>query len=90
MTRKCASRVNSYQVQYFPKVYSVFPDAGSLAGGAKLVIRGSGFSMDERKNAVTVGGVRCDVVAMPAQPSLNKSRQLSAARKFFRLRDRLH
>ena len=43
-------------MEYYPRIASVSPNNGSAAGGATLTIQGSGFSMDERKNSVEVGG----------------------------------
>lgn len=41
------------------------PLSGSMAGGAILVIRGTGFDGQNCKNTVTVGGVSCSVANLP-------------------------
>uniref|UniRef100_A0A672GVH9 Polycystic kidney and hepatic disease 1 (autosomal recessive)-like 1 n=1 Tax=Salarias fasciatus TaxID=181472 RepID=A0A672GVH9_SALFA len=54
------SGVNT-SVEYVLEVHSVSPLFGSLMGGTKLTISGSGFSNNTSDNKVTVGAVQCDV-----------------------------
>ena len=49
------------QVQYYPRIDSVSPTVGSLAGGTHVTIVGGGFPMNESKAEVFVGGRKCIV-----------------------------
>ena len=48
-------------VQFYPRIDSVAPAAGSLAGGTAVVIRGGGFSMDVKDVTIKLGGSDCAV-----------------------------
>jgi hypothetical protein len=49
------------QVQYYPRIDSVFPAVGSLAGGTQVTIAGGGFPMNESNVGVFIGGRQCTV-----------------------------
>ena len=51
-----------FSAQYYPHINSIYPAMGSKGGGTILTITGGGFSMDEAKNDVTVGGSTCRVI----------------------------
>lgn len=44
-----------------PRILSISPAAGSLAGGTELTVRGTGFGTDTSAIEIDVGGVPCDV-----------------------------
>ncbi|KAF0024292.1 hypothetical protein F2P81_023094 [Scophthalmus maximus] len=50
-------------VDYVLEVHSVSPLFGSLMGGTRLTVSGSGFSSDTSDNQVSVGGSACEVDA---------------------------
>ena len=52
-----------YNFILFPNIGSVYPTLGSLAGGAVLTIKGSGFSTNVSNNIVYASGQRCDVLS---------------------------
>lgn len=49
-----SSGVNA-TIEYILKVYSIFPEFGSLLGGTSLTVSGSGFSNNVSDNKVTFG-----------------------------------
>ena len=51
-----------YDLDTLARVYSVFPRAGSAAGGTMLTVRGSGFGSMASEVEVEVGGVRAERV----------------------------
>ncbi|KAM6899772.1 PKHD1 like 1, tandem duplicate 1 [Xenentodon cancila] len=57
-----SSGVNA-TIEYILEVSSVSPPFGSLLGGTRLTVSGSGFSNKTADNKVSVGGADCDVVA---------------------------
>ncbi|XP_040908783.1 LOW QUALITY PROTEIN: PKHD1 like 1, tandem duplicate 1 [Toxotes jaculatrix] len=50
-------------IEYVLEIYSVSPLFGSLLGGTRLTISGSGFSNDTSDNSVSVGETVCEVKA---------------------------
>ncbi|KAK7898488.1 hypothetical protein WMY93_019341 [Mugilogobius chulae] len=48
-------------IEYILEVHSVFPLVGSLMGGTKLTITGSGFSQNTSNIEVAIGGLECEV-----------------------------
>ena len=44
-----------------PRISSIEPRFGSLAGGTDLLVRGTGFGADASAISITVAGVKCDV-----------------------------
>jgi hypothetical protein len=50
-----------HMVQYYPRIDSVSPVAGSVAGGTKVTIEGGGFAMSEDDVMVTIAGRQCVV-----------------------------
>uniref|UniRef100_A0AAX7VHS5 Polycystic kidney and hepatic disease 1 (autosomal recessive)-like 1 n=1 Tax=Astatotilapia calliptera TaxID=8154 RepID=A0AAX7VHS5_ASTCA len=50
-------------IEYILEVYSVSPLFGSLMGGTKLTVSGSGFSSNVSDNTVSVGNAACEVTA---------------------------
>ncbi|XP_069572864.1 fibrocystin-L-like [Brachyistius frenatus] len=57
-----SSGVNA-TIEYILDVYGVSPPCGSLMGGVKLTVSGSGFSSNTSDNRVSVGGDECEVTA---------------------------
>lgn len=47
-----------------PRITSIHPSVGSLAGGTELSVAGTGFGSDPAKIAIEVGGLPCDVLAV--------------------------
>jgi hypothetical protein len=56
-----------YSLAVTPSVASVFPNAGSLAGGTVISIRGSGFSPNISTLTVFAGGRTCAVLSATAE-----------------------
>jgi hypothetical protein len=52
---------DAYSLCLMPVVTSVFPEAGSVAGGTELRVRGHGFSAVRENMIVYVAGRRCDI-----------------------------
>ncbi|XP_039677098.1 fibrocystin-L-like [Perca fluviatilis] len=50
-------------IEYILEVYSISPLLGSLMGGTRLTVSGSGFSNNTSDNKVSFGGVQCEVMA---------------------------
>ncbi|XP_062266639.1 PKHD1 like 1, tandem duplicate 1 [Platichthys flesus] len=48
-------------IEYILEVYSIFPLLGSLMGGTRLTVSGSGFSNNTSDNKVSIGEAVCDV-----------------------------
>ncbi|XP_061597205.1 fibrocystin-L-like isoform X1 [Cololabis saira] len=57
-----SSGVNA-TVEYILEVSGISPLLGSLLGGTRLTVSGSGFSSNATDNRVSVGGADCEVVA---------------------------
>ncbi|KAJ0003487.1 hypothetical protein NQD34_008585, partial [Periophthalmus magnuspinnatus] len=57
-----SSGVNA-SIEYILEVHSVSPLVGSLMGGTKLTITGSGFSQNTSNIEVSIGGVECEVMS---------------------------
>ena len=55
------SKGTLHMVQYYPRIDSVFPPAGSLGGNTVVTITGGGFPMNEEEVAVAVAGRPCVV-----------------------------
>uniref|UniRef100_A0A8C5R062 PKHD1 like 1 n=1 Tax=Leptobrachium leishanense TaxID=445787 RepID=A0A8C5R062_9ANUR len=53
--------LNSMSVEYILQVNSIFPQHGSLYGGTKITVTGSGFNGVPEKNRVKIGSIPCDV-----------------------------
>ncbi|XP_036949440.1 PKHD1 like 1, tandem duplicate 1 isoform X2 [Acanthopagrus latus] len=56
------SSVNT-TIEYILEIYSISPQFGSLLGGTKLTVFGSGFSTNTADNKVSIGGAECEVKA---------------------------
>lgn len=54
----------TYDAEVPPRVLSVTPSVGSLAGGADLTIQGTGFGADASSLNIEVGGLPCDVTQL--------------------------
>uniref|UniRef100_A0A667XGZ1 PKHD1 like 1, tandem duplicate 2 n=1 Tax=Myripristis murdjan TaxID=586833 RepID=A0A667XGZ1_9TELE len=50
-------------VEYILEIHSISPEVGSLLGGTRLTVSGSGFSSSSTDNQVSVGGAECEVMA---------------------------
>ena len=50
-----------HMVQYYPRIDSISPTAGSIAGGTVVTIEGGGFSMDEMDQTVSINNRDCVV-----------------------------
>lgn len=50
-------------IEYVLEVHLITPLFGSLVGGTRLTVSGSGFSNDTFDNKVSIGGAECDVMA---------------------------
>uniref|UniRef100_UPI0037E8D1AF fibrocystin-L-like n=1 Tax=Semicossyphus pulcher TaxID=241346 RepID=UPI0037E8D1AF len=50
-------------IEYVLEIHSVSPQFGSLQGGTRLTISGSGFSNNTSDNKVSVGAAECEVKA---------------------------
>uniref|UniRef100_A0A8D0AJK6 PKHD1 like 1 n=1 Tax=Sander lucioperca TaxID=283035 RepID=A0A8D0AJK6_SANLU len=50
-------------IEYILEVYSISPLLGSLMGGTRLTVSGSGFSNNTSDNKVSIGGAECEVMA---------------------------
>ncbi|KAM3858592.1 fibrocystin-L-like [Diretmus argenteus] len=50
-------------IEYILDVYSVSPMLGSLLGGTRLTVSGSGFSNNTSHSKVSIGGAECEVTA---------------------------
>ncbi|XP_044027924.1 LOW QUALITY PROTEIN: PKHD1 like 1, tandem duplicate 1 [Siniperca chuatsi] len=50
-------------IEYILEIYSISPLFGSLMGGTRLTVSGSGFSNNTSDNKVSVGGAECEVKA---------------------------
>ncbi|XP_037651430.1 PKHD1 like 1, tandem duplicate 1 [Sebastes umbrosus] len=50
-------------IEYILEIHSISPRLGSLMGGTRLTISGSGFSNNTSDNKVSVGGAECEVKA---------------------------
>jgi hypothetical protein len=50
-----------HMVQYYPRIDSIFPSAGSLAGGTVVSITGGGFEMNKTAVSVLIGGRTCEI-----------------------------
>ncbi|XP_044191170.1 PKHD1 like 1, tandem duplicate 1 [Thunnus albacares] len=48
-------------IEYILEIHSISPMFGSLMGGTKLTVSGSGFSNNTSDNKVSVGGAECEV-----------------------------
>lgn len=55
-----SSGVNA-SIQYILEIHSISPLVGSLMGGTKLTITGSGFGQNITDIEVSIGGVQCEV-----------------------------
>ncbi|XP_042362122.1 fibrocystin-L-like [Plectropomus leopardus] len=55
-----SSGVNA-TIEYILEVHSVSPQLGSLMGGTRLTVSGSGFSNNTSDNKVSIGGSECEV-----------------------------
>ena len=67
------------QVQYHPRVDSVSPLSGSLAGGTVVTIEGGGFPMDEEDAEISVGGRACVVTYASLEKLVCNTTQASNA-----------
>lgn len=56
-----AATMAFYDIVVHPEMYSVVPRLSGLLGGAKMTLRGSGFSSSASRNSVSLGGVACEV-----------------------------
>ncbi|XP_041664378.1 fibrocystin-L-like [Cheilinus undulatus] len=56
-----ASNGVNTNIKYILEIHNVSPTAGSLFGGTRLTISGSGFSTYAPENKVSVGEAECDV-----------------------------
>ncbi|XP_053190049.1 fibrocystin-L-like [Scomber japonicus] len=54
------SGVNA-SIEYILEIHSISPTFGSLLGGTRLTVSGSGFSFNTSHNKVSVGGAECEV-----------------------------
>uniref|UniRef100_UPI003AACF14E PKHD1 like 1, tandem duplicate 1 n=1 Tax=Centroberyx gerrardi TaxID=166262 RepID=UPI003AACF14E len=59
---RTSSGVNA-TIEYILEIYSVSPALGSLLGGTRLTVTGSGFSNNTSDNEVSVGDAECEVTA---------------------------
>ncbi|KAM9340526.1 fibrocystin-L-like [Symphorus nematophorus] len=50
-------------IEYILEIYSISPRVGSLLGGTRLTVSGSGFSNNTSDNKVSIGGAECEVKA---------------------------
>ncbi|TKS89105.1 Fibrocystin-L Polycystic kidney and hepatic disease 1-like protein 1 [Collichthys lucidus] len=50
-------------IEYVLEIYSISPLFGSLLGGTRLTVSGSGFSNNASDNKVSIGGAECEVKA---------------------------
>ncbi|XP_056153970.1 fibrocystin-L-like [Lampris incognitus] len=50
-------------IEYILETHSISPMLGSLLGGTRLTVTGSGFSANTPDNQVSIGGVECEVMA---------------------------
>ncbi|KAM4704928.1 fibrocystin-L [Rhinophrynus dorsalis] len=50
-------------IEYVLEVTNIFPRYGSLYGGARITLTGSGFSTDLEKNEVQIGFIPCSVIS---------------------------
>jgi hypothetical protein len=46
------------------KITNVYPLQGSLLGGTKLTITGSGFGTDDNAVVVKIGDVNCEILSL--------------------------
>lgn len=67
-----------FDVEVLPRVTSVAPQRGSLAGGTDVAISGSGFGTSATGIDVTVGGVACDVTAVTPTQLSCRTRHVAA------------
>ncbi|XP_072562121.1 PKHD1 like 1, tandem duplicate 1 [Paramormyrops kingsleyae] len=58
-----ASMKENATIEYVLKVTSIHPTQGSLYGGTRLTVTGSGFSSNISQNLVSLGDVRCEVIS---------------------------
>ncbi|KAM8966821.1 LOW QUALITY PROTEIN: fibrocystin-L [Pelodytes ibericus] len=58
--------VSNAYIEYILQVNSIFPQHGSLYGGTKLTLVGSGFSTDPGNNEVKIGSIPCKVASSSA------------------------
>uniref|UniRef100_A0A8C5QTU9 Fibrocystin-L n=1 Tax=Leptobrachium leishanense TaxID=445787 RepID=A0A8C5QTU9_9ANUR len=54
---------SSVSIEYILEVNSIFPQYGSVYGGTKITLTGSGFNEVLEINAVQIGSVPCDVTS---------------------------
>ncbi|MEE6507574.1 hypothetical protein FKM82_026763 [Ascaphus truei] len=57
------SEVNKTLIEYILEVNRIFPHHGSLYGGTKVTLTGSGFSTNPEKNEVRIGFMPCSVTS---------------------------
>ncbi|XP_038580507.1 PKHD1 like 1, tandem duplicate 1 [Micropterus salmoides] len=50
-------------IEYILEIHSIYPLFGSLMGGTRLTVSGSGFSNNTSDNKVSIGGTECEVKA---------------------------
>ncbi|XP_045915057.1 PKHD1 like 1, tandem duplicate 1 [Micropterus dolomieu] len=50
-------------IEYILEIHSISPLFGSLMGGTRLTVSGSGFSNNTSDNKVSIGGTECEVKA---------------------------
>ena len=58
------AEANLFDVEMAPRLTSVAPQLGSLAGGTELTINGAGFGGDAAALSVSVGGTPCSISAL--------------------------
>ena len=56
---------------FFAAVTGITPNSGGVAGGSRIIIKGSGFSTNQNPvgNAVTINGKVCETVPLHSTPN---------------------
>ena len=57
-------RGSLFDAELLPRITSITPTIGSVAGGTDLTVRGFGFGSNEQALSVSVGGVKCEVLSL--------------------------
>ncbi|XP_075681934.1 fibrocystin-L [Rhinoderma darwinii] len=56
-----SSMDNEASIEYVLEVNSIFPQYGSVYGGSRVILAGSGFSLVPNENQVQIGSLPCNV-----------------------------
>jgi len=51
----------AYMLQHVPTIHSINPSSSGLLGGARLTIKGDGFTVEKPAAQVLVSGIKCEV-----------------------------